>query len=153
MLNSAAVLLSLALLASSNPLAYRDEPRGPSLLPESKASEAPSEFHIEGPVFVVGTVRINDEQTGSRIWVSMTESATGADWLEYGNTRAWFFISLKGADHAVRMGQLSLLMESMRKGLHTQIKHQAVSTKYYWNKSGDAYEIDKVRILRKGLRF
>ncbi len=101
----------------------------------------------------VGTVRVNDEQSGSRIWVSLTESATGSDWLELANRRAWFFINLKDASQPVRMAQLSLLMESMREGLHCEIRHQGVSTTTWWSTQGDAYEINRVRILRTGLRF
>lgn len=101
----------------------------------------------------VGTVRVNDEGTGSRVWVSLTESSTTADWLEYANQRAWFFINLKDADQAVRMAQVSLLLEAMRDGLHTEIKHQAASPTTYWNNPGDAFDIDKVRILRTGIHF
>jgi phenylpropionate dioxygenase-like ring-hydroxylating dioxygenase large terminal subunit len=51
------------------------------------------------------------------------------------------------------MAQLSLLMESMREGLHCEIRHQGVSTTTWWSSQGDAYEINRIRILRTGLRF
>ncbi len=102
----------------------------------------------------IGTVRVNDEQTGSRVWVSMTSEPTGDDWIHIGQHRAWFWVPLYGSiNQPVRMGQLTLLLEAMREGLHTEIKHQGASTTSYWNEPGDAFEIDKVRILRKGLRF
>lgn len=101
----------------------------------------------------VGTVRVNDEQSGSRIWVSLTAEATGSDWLELAHRRAWFFINLEDASQPVRMAQLSLLMESMREGLNCEIRHQGVSTTIWWGSQGDAYEIERVRVLRKGLRF
>lgn len=102
----------------------------------------------------IGTVRVNDEQTGSRIWVSMTTGQTNADWIRHGDKRAWFFINLGGSiDQPVRMSQFTLLLESMREGLHAEIKHQGASTSVHWNNPGDAFEIDKIRILRKGLVF
>jgi hypothetical protein len=101
----------------------------------------------------VGTVRVNDEQSGSRIWVSLTEQAAGSGWLRLADRRAWFFINLADAHQSVRMAQLSLLMESMREGLHCEIRHQGVSSTIWWASQGDAYEIERVRILRQGLRF
>jgi hypothetical protein len=101
----------------------------------------------------VGTVRVNGEGSGSRIWVSLTEDASGSEWLELANRRAWFFINLEDASQPVRMAQLSLLMESMREGLHCEIRHEGVSSTTWWSSQGDAYEIDRIRILRQGLRF
>ena len=102
----------------------------------------------------IGTVRVNDEQTGSRIWVSMTTGPTNADWIRHGTKRAWFFINLGGnINQPVRMGQLTLLLESLREGLHAEIKHQGASAGVYWNNPGDAFEVDKIRILREGLSF
>lgn len=85
----------------------------------------------------VGTVRVNDERSGSRISVSLIEQATGSGWLQLANRRAWFFIDLAGASQPVRMAQLSLLMESMREGLHCAIRHQGVSTTTWWSSPGD----------------
>ena len=70
----------------------------------------------------VGTVEVETRGV-SRIWFSLTESDSAADWVRIGPNRAWFTINLETADRPMDMGKLTLIMGALRSGLAIRVSH------------------------------
>jgi hypothetical protein len=99
----------------------------------------------------VGTLEVETRGV-SRVWFGLTGSVNRSDWVKIGRRRAWFTISLETLDRPAEPGELELLLEALRSGLHVRVSHGGVAP-FAKEHAGDSFEVDGVRILRRGLRF
>jgi hypothetical protein len=96
----------------------------------------------------VGTLEVETRGVG-RVWFGLTGTEDGADWVKIGRRRAWFTISLETSG---RPAELDLLLEALRSRLQVRVSHGGVAP-FAKRFGGDTFEVDGVRILRRGLRF
>ena len=99
----------------------------------------------------VGTIE-SETRSVSRLWFSLTERAANNDWVKIGSVRAWFTMNMESADRPSHMAQLTLIMEAMRNGLEVEVSHGGAAP-FTKNNPNDSFEVDGIRILRKGLQF
>lgn len=102
----------------------------------------------------IGYVGTIDAETHgvSRLWFSLTDEATGSDWIKIGAPRAWFTMNMESADRPSHMAQLTLLLESMRSGLQVRVRHNGAAG-FHRFEPNDSFEVEGIRILRAGLHF
>ena len=99
----------------------------------------------------IGTIE-SETRSVSRLWFSLTENATGSEWVKIGAYRAWFTMNMESSDRPSHMAQLAIMLEAMRNGLEVEVSHDGAAS-FYKSYPGDSFETDGIRILRTGLHF
>ena len=99
----------------------------------------------------VGTIEVETRGT-ARIWFGLTATVNRSDWVKVSGKRAWFTLNLEAADRPMFMAELSLIKDALRDGMQIEVSHGG-TTSFHKRTSGDSYEADGVRILRKPMRF
>jgi len=102
----------------------------------------------------VGSIEVETEGT-DRIWFSLTEEDSGANWVELNNIRAWFQMSVEPSNsREVNMAKLALLFDAMREGWQVAVYHpDDPRTNINRMRRNDTYNADKIRCLRTGIHF
>ena len=102
----------------------------------------------------VGSIEVETEGT-DRIWFSLTEQDSGANWVELNDIRAWFQMWVEpGGSRPVHMAKLALLFDAMREGWQIAVYHpDDPRTDINRMQSNDTYNAEKVRCLRTGIHF
>lgn len=102
----------------------------------------------------VGSIEVETEGT-DRIWFSLTQQDSGANWVEVGGKRAWFQMKVEPSSaREVEIAKLAMIMDAMREGYelavyHPEDPHEGISRM----EPNDTYDAIKVRTLRTGLHF
>ena len=99
----------------------------------------------------VGTIEVETRNV-SRIWFALTESKDSANWIKIAGKTAWFTLNLEAAERPTFMAELSLIKDAMRDGLHVRVSHEGTASRTHTD-SGDAFEVDGVRIFRAPMTF
>jgi hypothetical protein len=99
----------------------------------------------------VGTVEVETDAT-PRLWVSLTASSTGGDWVKVGAVRAWFTMDLSSGQRPYYLAMLPLLLEAMRSGDQVRVTHGGVAG-FHKQVENDSFEAIGVRILRAPIEF
>jgi hypothetical protein len=99
----------------------------------------------------VGTVEVETDAT-PRLWLSLTASPSGGDWVKIGSVRAWFTMDLSSSQRPYYLAMLPLLLEAMRSGDQVQVKHGGVAG-FHKQDPNDSFEATGVRILRAPIKF
>lgn len=110
---------------------------------------------MERTVGYVGTIEVETEGH-DRIWFSLTERDTGADWVELNGKRAWFQMSVNNddTDRPVDMAKLAMLFEAIRERQEVAVYHPAQHHAGISRmNSEDTFDAIKLRVLRVGLHF
>ena len=102
----------------------------------------------------VGSIEVETSGT-DRVWFSLTEQDSGANWVEINGIRAWFQMKVEASDaRPVEMAKLAMLFEAMKEGYQVAIYHpDEPRSRIYRMTRNDTFDANKVRTLRTGLHF
>ncbi len=102
----------------------------------------------------VGSIEVETEGT-DRIWFSLTEKDSGANWVQINGIRAWFQMKVEPSNaRPVQMAKLAMLFDAMKEGYQVAIYHpDDPRADISRMKNNDTFDAKKVRTLRTGIHF
>jgi hypothetical protein len=102
----------------------------------------------------IGSIEVETRGT-DRVWFSLTEQDSGANWVKIDDVRAWFQMKVEPSEaRPVEMAKLAMLFDAMKEGYQVAVYHpDAPRSDIYRMETNDTFDAEKVRTLRTGIHF